>query len=73
MSDARQIVLEAEQAYMLEDLGQELLRRNDLRATQVLAIVLAWRFSSGSGSEPEEAGLAEVVELHGYSRGVPCE
>jgi hypothetical protein len=63
----------------LERIGQDLLRRGDEAAVEVLSLVLYMRSEAvGQGVQfrceiDESAGMAEVVELDGYSRKVPCE
>lgn len=73
MSD-RLVVVSAEQAGILDDIGQQLLRNHDERATKVLALVLAWRYAATDRSfvckVDESAGMADVIELDGYSRRI---
>ena len=67
MRDVRFVALDVEQAMLLEEVGVDLLREGDEeRATQLLAMHLAWRFA-----DPKRK--AEVVELNGYSKKVPCK
>lgn len=50
-------------ARILEEVGQELLRAGDVRATTLLALNLAWRYSRPSifrCMPDESAGLAEL-------------
>lgn len=82
MSDVRAVPMDAEQAHLIEELGLELMRRHDDRATRLLTIFLTWKISSPATLQnipaafrcdvDESAGMAEVVELHGYSRRTPC-
>ncbi len=73
----RSVPLDVTQVALIEEIGVELMRRGDLRATTLLAVVLQWRLL---GQPPafrcehvdESAGLAEVVELHEWSKQVPC-
>ncbi len=75
MSSARAVPLDVTQITVLEEIGMELVRAGDVRAPVVLSVVLQWR-SLGRPAfafEPDEsAGLADVVELHGWSKQVPC-
>ena len=57
------IALDPAQIEMLESVGKDLLRMTDLRATQVLAIVMLWRSLNG----PPQSN---VIELNSYSRRV---
>jgi hypothetical protein len=80
--DVRAVAMDAEQASLIEELGLELMRQGDERSTRLLTIFLAWKISSRATlsniptafrCDPDEsAGLAEVVELHGYSKRAPC-
>ena len=76
MSEIRTVPLSREQMEFLEELGFELGReRKHHLATKVLAIALAWRGAPTLRFEcdiDESAGMAEVVELHGYSKRTPC-
>ena len=74
----RAVPLTSEQARSLEALGLELFRKgDDRRASMVLAIVLAWRVAPVVSDRfecdvDESAGMAEVIQLQGYSRRAPC-
>ena len=71
----RSVPLDETQVALIEEIGVELMRRGDLRATTLLAAVLQWRLlgqPAFSCDVDESAGMAEVVELHDYSRRVPC-
>lgn len=82
MKDVRAVPIDALQADLIEEIGLELLRKGDRdRATQLLTVYLAWKVSRPARvadipafrcNVDESAGMAEVVELHGYSRKVPC-
>ncbi len=60
----------------LEDIIYALYRsRESLLAVRLGALVLRWREETGvfaCDGVDESAGLAEVVELSGYSRKAPC-
>lgn len=73
----RSVPLDVTQVALIEEIGVELMRRGDLRATTLLAVVLQWRLlgqpPAFSCDVDESGGMAEVVELHDYSRRVtPC-
>lgn len=79
----RAVPITDEQASFLEELGFELMRAGDHeRASRLLAVFVAWKISpevpplrlrEAFRCEPDEsAGMAEVVELHGWSRKAPC-
>ena len=61
----RVVVIDAEQAQILEELGERLMREHDERAFKVLAVSLAYRYAKPSFEcdVDESAGLAEVVDL----------
>ena len=80
----RAVPLDEEQFLFIEGLGKDFIRVGDQdTATKLLAIALAWKVSRDV-PEPlendrdfrcwidESGGLAEVVELAGYSRKAPC-
>lgn len=69
---ARSVPIDHEQALLLEEIGIALMRNGDnLRGTQVLAIVLAWRHSRTIEDLLEEDGaLAPVVDLQDWSKRV---
>ena len=67
MSD-RMVAMSQEQADILEDVGVDLMRYEDLRAMKVLALSLAFKFAA-----PIEPPLPDnVVEFGNYSRKAPC-
>lgn len=72
----RAVPLDEEQYLLLEDLGKAAMRAKDHElATKLLAIALAWKVAPivRFGCDIDEfAGMAEVVELQGYSKKVPC-
>lgn len=72
----RSVPLDEEQYLFIEDLGKEFIRAGQQeKGTRLLAIALAWRVSPVARFEcevDESAGMADVVELEGYSRKVPC-
>ena len=75
----RTVPLDIEQARLIEEVGKELLGAGDPRATKLLTIYLAWTYSPEAlyhrefhCDVDESAGMAEVVQLQGYSRKVPC-
>lgn len=78
MSELRSVAVSAEQIATIESVGQDLLRQGDAtRGLALLALCLAWRSvgiviaPARFQCEPDEsAGLAEVVDLHSYSRKV---
>ena len=67
---------DAETIDAIEKLGYALYRDREYRlGTKVLALVLHWRGPSSLGftcDVDESAGLAEVIELRGWSKKVPC-
>lgn len=77
MSEFRTIAVDSETVRLIEIAGERLLREGEYyRGTKLLAFVLAWR-ALGRTVEfrcdiDESAGMAEVVELQGWSRKVPC-
>lgn len=73
----RSVPLTEEQYLFIEDLGKELLRAAQHEtATKLLAIALAWRVSPevpnvfACDGIDESAGMAELVNLHDFSRRV---
>jgi hypothetical protein len=73
MSEMRSLAIGAHEIATIESVGQDLLRQGDAqRGLTLLALCLAWR-SVGrplplpAPSEPSER-LADVVDLHAYSR-----
>lgn len=42
----RKVVIDAEQARILQDIGEQMLRDHDERATKVLALTLAYRYAA---------------------------
>lgn len=62
--DIRSVSLYDYQVEILEELGVELLRNDDPRASKVLAIALAWR------STPPRIQRSNVVPIDSYSRRV---
>lgn len=73
---SRAVPLSEEQYLFIEDLGKEFVRAAQLEtAKQLLDIARAWGLSPivRFGCDIDEsAGMAEVVELNGYSRKTPC-
>lgn len=74
----RAVPMDERQYLLLENLGHELLRERDSeRGLALLALALLWH-SAPEIPEPrtarsqidDSAALAEVIELHGYSRHV---
>lgn len=85
--DVRAVPIDAEQHALIEEIGLELVAKDYARASKLLAIALAWRVSPAIRISPadqrararvfrcepdESAGMADVVELRGYSRKAPC-
>ncbi len=69
----RSVPLDVTQVTLIEEIGVELMRRADPRAATLLAVVLQWRSLGRFACDPDESGgMAEVVELNGYSRKAPC-
>ena len=70
----RSVPLDEEQYLFIEGLGKDFIRVGDQEtATKLFAIALAWKVSpiSRFGCDPDEsAGLAEVHDLHDFSRKV---
>ena len=66
----RRVAIDAEQAALLEEIGERMLREQDERATKILALTLAYRYAAFECEIDESAGLAEVVQLGEYSRKV---
>lgn len=63
------VSIDEEQARVIEQVGKELLRAQDVRATTLLAVFLAWRLASGQADTfsrrvPErfEHGPLRVIE-----------
>lgn len=77
MTDLRTVAIDYETIQTIESVGEDLLRQDDPdRGLRLLTLVLTWR-SLGKrefhcDDIDESAGLADVVELNGYSRKVPC-
>lgn len=80
-ADIRAVPIDALQADLIEEIGLELMRKGDERASRVLAIFLAWKVSRRAEVSDipvfrcdidESAGMADVVELHGWSKKAPC-
>ena len=71
--ELRSLAITAEEIAAIEYAGECLLRANDAeRGLKLLALCLKWRsLGMPLPDTPETAG-AEVVELHGWSRRVPC-
>lgn len=72
----RAVPMDEEQFLFIEDLGKALMREGQTEtATKLFAIALSWKVAPivrfGCNVD-ESAGMAEVVELQGYSRKVPC-
>ena len=70
----RAIALSDEQAAAIEEVGQELLAKNDHRATALLSAVLAWRYAMPLEfhcNVDESAGMADVIDFQMHSRKVP--
>jgi hypothetical protein len=65
VSVVRSVPLLEEDVRVLEELGIDLLRRCDTRASRVLAIVLYWR-----SIDPLAEG-AEVIPIDRWSRRAP--
>ena len=70
----RSVPLYVTQVVAIEEVGIELMRRADPRAATLLAVVLQWRSLGQFACDDvdESAGMAEVIELHGWSKQVPC-
>lgn len=66
MSGERAVVMSAEQAQVLEEVGVELMRHKDERAMKLLTISLAYKFARPIDPQVPD----NVVELHGWSRRV---
>lgn len=69
----RAVVIDAEQAQILEEIGEQMMRDHDDRAFKVLAISLAFRYAKPVAFKcdvDESAGLAEVIDMYGYSKRV---
>lgn len=61
----RTVVIDAEQAAILEELGEQMLRDRDDRAFKVLAVSLAYRYATPAFvcDVDESAGMADVVDI----------
>lgn len=81
MTDLRTVAIDYETIQCIESVGEDLLRQQDNdRGLRLLTLVLTWRTLGKRGQGnlerifecdvDESAGLAEVVELHNYSRCV---
>lgn len=75
VSDWRLFAASAEEINTIEAVGQDLLRHGDAeRGLVLLALCLKWRSVGREIAPPESsdsdeaAELAEVIELHGWSR-----
>ena len=78
MTDLRTIAIDSELIALIERVGQRLLNQNEVDGIKLLALGLSWRSIGRPVFEchvDESAGLAEaqVVELLGYSKKVPCQ
>jgi len=78
--DVRAVPVDAEQHALIEEIGLELIKTDYTRGSRLLWIALAWKVSPPARTarvfrcEPDEsAGMADVVELRGYSRKAPCK
>ena len=60
----RSVVIDSEQAALLEEIGERMMREYDERAIKVLAIALAYRYAPFACNIDESAGMADVVDLH---------
>jgi len=71
--ELRSLAITAEEIAAVEYAGECLLRAHDVGpGLLLLALCLKWRsLGMPLPDTPETAG-AEVVELHGWSRRVPC-
>lgn len=65
----RQVAIDAEQIALVEEAGIELLRREDHRASKLLALLLAWRFAA-EAAPSSGSNMANVVAFDTYSRKV---
>ena len=69
----RSVPLDETQVALIEEIGVELMRRADPRAATLLTVVLQWGLLGQFACDPDESGgMAEVVELNGYSKKAPC-
>ena len=59
----RQVTIDSEQAAILEELGERMMREHDDRAFKVLAIPLAFRYAPWACDIDESAGMAEVHDI----------
>ncbi len=67
----RSIPIDREQAVVIEEVGLELLRVGDHRASKLLALALAWRVApSAAPSTETRRQLAEVIAIDTFSRKV---
>ena len=68
MSDSRPVLMTGEQAALVDELTQRLMREGDLRAMQLGALFMAYKFA-----KPLEPELpSNVVEIDRWSRKAPC-
>lgn len=68
----RLISVTESQIAAIEQVGLDLIRQKDERASTLLSVVLAYRCARGFVCDVDEsAGMAEVAELNGYSKRVP--
>ena len=68
MSDSRSVVMTGEQAALVDEMTQRLMREGDLRAMQLGALFMAYKFA-----RPLEPPLPEnVVAIDNWSRKAPC-
>lgn len=75
VAEMKQVAIDHEQAEILEELGERMMRDGDDRAFKVLSIALAYRYAPYVCHIDESAGMAEVHDIRerigDYSRRVP--